>query len=217
MVAHRPASWSDPRMQKPSPELVEASLPQSTEGGGLRRAGFLALLLVVAAGAWVRFSDRVTEWAPGLAAPVHAARSSDQVRGLLELGLVPAAASSAAIQAMQLPDQDAAALQQAVSRERLRLVRLPLFERDGGTGATVLVDANGLTRVVHLTARPVVLSIPVAQAGNVSFRLLDGSPPAGVGPRASPGLGIGAITLNGPVALPALAAGQTLEVGIVAQ
>lgn len=200
-------------MQKPSPEPVEASLPQSSEGGGLRRAGFLALLLVVAAGAWVRFSDRIAEWAPGLAAPVHAAASSDQVSGLLELGLIPASASRAAIQAMQLPDQDAATLQQAVSRDRLRLVRLPLFERDGGTGATVLVDANGLTRVVHLTAQPVVLSIPMAQAGNLSFRLLEGPPSAGAGP----GVGIGAITLNGPVALPTLATGQILEVGIVAQ
>ena len=196
-------------MERSAPQPFEASLPQSSEGSGLRTFCYAVLALLVAAGAWVRFSDRIAGVVPGLAAPGTTATPPAGVRGLVELGLIPAAATDAAVQAMGLPAGDAAALQQAIDRRQMRLVRMPLFERDGGTGATVQVNANGLSRVVHLTAQPVVLTIPMAQVGSVSFRLLGGSPPGGVG--------IGTVTLVGPVMLPTLAAGDTLEVGIVAQ
>ena len=167
------------------------------------------LMLVVLMGGWVRFSDQIGQLAPGLAAPVQTNASGTRVKALLELGLTPVAASAAATQAMNLPSSDTAALQLALDRRRLRLVQLPLFERDGGTGATVEVNANGLTRVISLGAEPVVLSIPIAQVGTVTFRLLGGSLPGGVG--------IGAVTLTGPMALPTLAAGQVLSIGVVAQ
>lgn len=196
-------------MDRASPALAEPSLPQSGEARALRRLGLAALVLLVATGAWVRFSDRIANWAPQLAAPGSASPQSDRVQGLLELGLAPAASESAAIQALQLPAGDAAALQAAVERRRLRLVRLPLYERDGGSGGTVQVEAAGLTQLVQLSAAPVTVAIPVAHAGTLTLRLL--------GPAPAGGLGIGAITLTGPVSLPTLAAGDLLKIGIVAQ
>ncbi len=195
-------------MDRSAPQPFEASLPQSSEGSGLRTFCYAMLALLVAAGAWVRFSDRIASVLPGLAAPGTTAPPAG-LRGLVELGLTPVAATDAAVQAMGLPAGDAAALRQAIDRRQMRLVQMPLFERDGGTGATVQVNANGLSRIVHLTAQPVVLTIPMAQVGSVSFRLLGGAPPGGVG--------VVAVTLVGPVMLPTLAAGDTLEVGIVAQ
>lgn len=197
-------------MQRASPELAEPILPQSSEASGSRRLGCAVLVLLVAMGAWVKFSDRIAGWAPGLAAPVHLpASSNDTLDGLLELGLTPVAATTAAVQSMQLPAPDEAALNASLRDRRLRLVQLPLFERDGGTGAVVQVDANGLKRIIHLTPEPTVLIIPMAQVGSVTFRLISGALPTGVG--------IGAFTLTGPQPLPTLASGQILQIGVVAQ
>ena len=196
-------------MTRSTPEPLEANLPDASQSSGLRTSCYAVLALLVAAGAWVRFSDRIAGVIPALAAPRSAAPQLDPVRGLVELGLVPVAATDATVRAMALPADDEAALRLAISRRQMRLVQIGLFARDGGTGATVEVDANGLTRVMHLTAEPVLLTIPMAQVGTVSLRLLGGSPPAGVG--------IGAITAIGPVALPSLAAGDPLDVGVVAE
>ena len=196
-------------MQRALPEPAEPILPQAGESSVTRRVGYTLLLLLVVTGGWVRFSDRIAGLLPGLAAPGQAVAKPGQVAALLELGLAPAASDAAAVQAMQLPAPDATALNQAISRRRVRLVQLPLFERDGATGAAVEVNANGLSRVIRLTAEPVVLTIPMEQVGSVTFRLLGGALPGGVG--------IGAITLTGPMALPTLAAGQLLQVGVVAQ
>ncbi len=196
-------------MQTALPDLAEPRLPQSGEASGSRRLGCALLVLLVATGAWVRFSDRIAGWAPGLAAPVQAAPGSGKVDGLLELGLTPVAATTAAVQSMRLPAPDEAALTSSLRDRRLRLVQLPLFERDGGTGAVVQVDANGLERIIHLTAQPMLLTIPMDHVGNVTFRLVSPALPSGVG--------IGAITLTGPQALPTLAGGQILQVGVVAQ
>ncbi len=194
-------------MQRASPELVEPSLPQSSEASGSRKLGLGVLVLLVAMGAWVRFSDQIAGWVPALAAPVQDVSKSDAVAGLLELGLTPVASSMAAVQTMGLPAPDQMALVQAVQRRRVRLVQLPLFERDGGAGAAVQVNANGLTRIVHLTPEPTVLTIPMAEVGTVTFRLVGSASP----------VGIGAITLTGPMVLPTLAPGQLLQVGVVAQ
>jgi len=205
-------------MDRASSTPAESSLPQAGQTSGLRKFSYAVLVVLVATGAWVRFSDNIARWAPGLTPPGHVATQSDRVRALLELRLVPAAATAEAVQAMNLPAGDQSALQAEIARKRVRLVQLPVFEGDGGTGAALQVNANGLMQVVHLAAKPVVLTIPMAQTGNVSFRLIStpgtdvtatGVPPGSVG--------IGAITLTGPLALPVLAPGQVLEVGVVAQ
>ena len=196
-------------MNKALPAESEPSLPRSGEGNTLRRLCYATLILLVATGGWVRFSDRIAEIAPALAAPGSAAPQSGRVRGLLELGLAPAAASAAAVQAMGLPAQDQNSLLQALDRRQVRMFQLPVFERDGGTGAAVQVSSGGLTRVVHLSADPIVLTLPISHVGTVSFRMV-GSTPQG-------SLGIGALTLTGPVMLQSIAAGDVLQVGVVAQ
>ena len=204
-----------------APSTLAEPVPAPSGGGaaGLRALAVM-LAVLVAVGGWVRFSDRIAGWIPSLAplaASGGAAAADGRVGALLELGLIPASAGVPAVRAMTLPAKDESALAQAVERRRLRLVRVPLFERDGGSGAVVQVDANGLTQVVHLAAQPIVLTVPMAQVGSLRFRLL-GAPPDVASPGGiQPGVGIGAITLTGPTALPTLQAGQELDVGVVAQ
>ncbi len=197
----------------PSP-LAEPVLAPSGGGAAGVRALAVMLALLVAVGGWVRFSDRIAGWIPALAplAASGGAAAGDRVRALLELGLIPAGDDLQAVGAMNLPFNEASALAQAVERRRLRLVRVPLFERDGGSGAVVRVDANGLSQIVRLSAQPIVLTVPMAEVGSLRFRLLGASPGAAAG-----GVGIGAITLTGPLALPTLQDGQELDVGVIAQ
>ncbi len=196
-------------MPHPSPKLAEPVLPQSGESSALRASCYAGLIVLLALGGWMRFSDRIAAIVPGLAAPGAAAASATPVRGLVELGLVPASQESAQIQAMQLPAGDAGALQQALNRRRVRLVQMPVFENDGGAGGLVQVSSGGMTRTVRLAATPTVLTLPINHVGTVSFRALGASPAGGVG--------IGAITLGGPIGLPTLAPGQVLELGVIAQ
>ncbi len=202
-----------------APSLSAEPVPAPSGGGvaGLRALAVM-LALLVAVGGWLRFSERIGGWIPALAplAAAGGAVSHDQVRALLELGLIPAGAEQPALQAIGLPTQDASALARAVERRRLRLVRVPLFERDGGSGAVVQVDANGLTQIVHLAAQPIVLTMPIAEVGSLRFRLLAGSPGAAPGAPAG-SVGIGAITLTGPLALPTLQAVKEMDVGVLDQ
>ena len=224
----RPALACSLRAMDRAPPTLAEPVPEPSAGGAAgRRVVAVMLALLVALGGWLRFSDRIAGWIPSLA-PLAAsgggAAGNGQVSALLELGLIPASAGLPAVRAMNLPRNDELALAQAVERRRLRLVQVPLFERDGGTGAVVQVDANGLTRIVRLATQPVVLTVPMAQVGSLRFRLLDAAPGASLGdsPGASPGnspggVGIGAITLTGPAALPTLRMGQELDVGVIAQ
>jgi len=192
--------------------LAEPELPQARAGGGARSVLYGLMILVVATGAWVRYGDRLGslggEFAAltGSAAPAPAARP---VQGLIELGLLAQADEAPAIAAMQLPADEAQSLRSAVARRRLRLVKLPVFDRDGSSGTLLRVEASGLTQLIRLGPSPTVLTIPMGEVGNVSFSL------AGMPPRSP--VAIGGLTLNGPVALPPLGGGQTLDVGVVAQ
>ncbi len=200
----------------PAPQAAEPDLPASAGSAALRVTVSTLLAVMLVAGAWVRFNGRIAALSPGLAGP--AAQVADElgesgrVRGLLELGLLPAPAGPEAVAAMGLPTGEAATLAQAVQRGRLRLVRLPLFDAAGSeAGHSVQVSSAGYTRLVPLTRQPVVVTLPIGRVGTVSFR--DASP-GSVGPA---GTTIGALTLSGPVQLPTLAAGQTFDVGVVAQ
>ena len=195
----------------PAPQAAEPDLPASAGSAALRVTVSTLLAVMLVAGAWVRFNGRIAAISPGLAGP--AAQVADElgesgrVRGLLELGLLPAAAGPEAVAAMGLPTGEAATLAQAVQHGRLRLVRLPLFDAAGSeAGRSVQVSSAGYTRLVPLTRQPVVVTLPIGRVGTVSFR--------GAGPGS---VGVGALTLSGPVQLPALAVGQTLDVGVVAQ
>ncbi len=195
-------------MHKALPQTAQPGLEPTPEASPLRGMAYALLILLVATGGWVRFSDRIAGWVPALGAPGPAATGTP-VQGLLELGAAAPASAEAARQALHLPPNQAAALQEAVSRRRLRLVQLPLFERDGGAGEVVEVSAGGLTQRVQLSERPTPVELAIADVGNVSLRVL-GAP-------ASGSVSMGALTLNGPLALPPLAAGHVLELGVVAQ
>ena len=196
----------------PAPQAAEPELTASAGSAALRVTVSTLLAVLLVAGVWVRFNGRIAAIAPGLAGPAALVADelgeSGRVRGLLELGLLPAPAGPDAVAAMGLPTAEAAALAQAVQRGRLRLVRLPLFDAAAGpeAGRIVQVSSAGYTRLVPLTRQPVVVTLPIGRVGTVSFR------DAGPG-----GIGVGALTLTGPVQLPQLAPGQTLDVGVVAQ
>ncbi len=200
-----------PRMDRPpAPHAAEPDLPASTGSAALRATATTLLAAMLVAGVWVRFNDRIAAFSPGLAGPAaqvaDALGESGRVRGLLELGLLPAPAGPEEVAAMGLPPSEAATLADAVRRGRLRLVRLPLFDAGPGTGGSVQVSSAGYTRLVALTRQPVAVTLPIGRVGTVSLR------DAGPG-----GIDVGALTLSGPVQLPTLAAGRTLDVGVVAQ
>lgn len=202
----------------PIPQPAEPDLPAAAGSAALNATVSALLAVMLVAGVWVRFNDRIAAISPGLAGP--AAQVADElgqsgrVRGLLELGLLPAPAGPEAVAAMGLPTAEAATLAQAVQRGHLRLVRLPLFDAGAAgpeAGRSVQVSSGGYTRLVPLTRQPVIVTLPIGRVGTVSFR---GASPGSISPG---GITIGALTLSGPVQLPALAAGQTLDVGVVAQ
>ncbi|MCQ8241594.1 hypothetical protein [Rhizosaccharibacter radicis] len=189
----------------------------------MRSTVYILLALLVAAGGWVRFNDRIAEVSPVLAAPAapasQAIAAAHQIKGLVELGMVPSSETGAAVSAMKLPAPEAASLTRALDEDRVRLVRLPLFDTGLSTpgGRLVQVSTAGFTQVIRLSDAPLAVVLPINRVGEVSFRMLGGSAdpaaPAGETRLAA----IGALTLSGPVHLPDLHAGDQLTVGVVAQ
>lgn len=204
-------------MQSLSPrEAAEPSIPDAAGSGALRTTVYGVLLVLVLAGAWVRFNHQIAALAPALAAPVAgvANQLADQgrVKGLVEVGLLPLSATAEAVAQMGLPAGDAAALTEAVRRGRQRLVRLPLFDLsptlpgDDGAGRGIEVSSGGYTRFILLTRQPLTITLPISRIGAVSFRNANAEM-----------IDIGALTLTGPVRLPDLPAGQLMDVGVIAQ
>ncbi len=206
----------DPSQPYALPETnSEPPLPHHAGADALRTTIYSLLAVMLLAGAWVRFNDRIGAIAPALSGPAAGvadeAGLSGRIKGLIEVALVAPSATPQAIAALQLPGADLAALTQAVEQQRLRLVRLPLFDASPGIsnglgGRAVVVSSGGYTRMVRLGRAPVVLTLPIARVGTVSFHGLDAAP-----------VTIGAVTLSGPMTLPSLSGGQVLNVGIVAQ
>jgi hypothetical protein len=202
------------RLLKTSAPEQAIAVPASPSG--LRTSFFAVLVIMVAAGAWVRFNDRIAAIVPALAGPAAAAADqagvSTRLKALVELGLVPVSATAEAVAAMGLPAADAALLSEAVRRDRLRLVRVPLVDdsadqpTDAGAGRTVEVSSAGYTTLVRLTRQPTIVTLPVGPIGTIQFHT------------ASPdGVAIGTFTLAGPMRLPFMSPRQTLSVGVVAQ
>ena len=166
-----------------------------------------ALGLLVLTGVWVRFNDRVAALLPFLAAPGTAA--SVEPSGLVELALLPQSEAQAAVAGMGLSASDAGALTEALRRGRLRLVRMPVFDAQPDPSAarrTVRVSAGGYATTVPLAVQPAPVTLPVGPVGTVLFSA------TGAG-----AVSVGALTLDGPVRFPDLPAGQSLEVGVIAQ
>jgi hypothetical protein len=190
---------------------AEEALPASAGTGGLQVTFYALLAVALAAGAWVRFNDQIAAIAPALAAPAAsvAAQTSGagQMKALVELGLLPNTAAQEAVAAMGLPTGDAALLTEALARRRVRLMHVPIVDASDSTADRVIeVSSAGYTTLVHVTRQPVTVTLPVGPVGTISFRT------------ASPdGVGIGLLTLAGPVRLPDLPAGQRMEVGVIAQ
>lgn len=192
----------------------EPPLPQHAGADAVRTTIYSLLAVMLLAGAWVRFNDRIGAIAPALTGPAASvadeAGLSGRIKGLVEVALVEPGATTQAIAALQLPGADRRALTQAVEQQKLRLVRLPLFDAspglDDAPGRAVVVSSGGYTRMVRLGRAPIVLTLPIARVGTVSFHGLDAAP-----------VTIGAVTLDGPMTLPSLSGGQVLNVGVVAQ
>lgn len=208
-------------MERLSPiPTEEQPVPGTTGTSSLRVTVYSLLALLLAAGGWVRFNDQIASVSPALAGPAAGAAAevadAGAIRQLLELGMLPQATAPAAVAALGLPPADAAAMTDALRRDRLRLVQLPLFDAgmsapgDALTGRMVEVSSGGYTRLVRLSRQPVLVTLPIDRVGTVSFRI----PANDTGSEA---LGIGAFTLTGPMHLPDISQGQELDVGVVAQ
>jgi hypothetical protein len=195
-------------------ETSEAEIPQAGGTSVLRGTLYTLLSLMLLAGAWVRFNSQIASIVPALAGPAADIADqlgfSDHAHGLLALDLLPAGAPADAIAAMGLNAADTASLTEALRRQRLRLVHLPVLDVSpvlaAGDGRSVEVSSGGYTRLVRLTRQPVTLTLPIAVAGTVTFRTADAA-----------SVSIGALTLAGPVRLPDLQSGESLRVGVLAQ
>ncbi len=193
---------------------AEPSLPDPAGSAALRGVAYTLLMLILLAGAWIRFNPQIAALAPMLAGPAAdvAAQMAapGRLRGLAEVALVPLADTGEAVAAMRLPAAEAAALTQAVRRGRLRLVRLPLFDSGADAADAVArvieVSAGGYTTTVQLTRLPVAVTLPIGAVGTAAIRNLGGDT-----------VGVGAVTLAGLVRLPDLPAAAGLEIGVVAQ
>ena len=193
----------------------EAEIPQSGGTSVLRGTLYTVLALMLLSGAWVRFNGQIASIAPFLAGPAGDIADqlgfSSRARGLLALDLLPTGAAAEAVAAMGLNAADTASLTEALRRQRLRLVHLPVLDVSpalavGDAGRSVEVSSGGYTRLVRLTRQPVTLTLPIAVAGAVTFRTT-----------GADSVSIGALTLAGPVRLPDLQGGETLHVGVLAQ
>lgn len=195
----------------PSPAAEATPPPQA--GSGLRTTAYLLVALMLAGAAWVRFNAQIVQVVPALAGPAAdiANRLADEsrIKGLIELAMVPAATVAEALPAMALPPPQQRQLGEAIARRRLKLVRMPLVDLSAtaaDAGRAVRVSAGGYTRIVQLGRQPVVVTLPIGPAGSVSFET-----------ESADGVSIGAISLSGLIRLPDLAAGQGMDVGIIAQ
>jgi hypothetical protein len=90
---------------------------------------------------------------------------------------------------------------------RVRLVRMPLIDESPSDGGhDVIVSTAGYSRPLRLVRTPVVVTLPLGPAGEVSFATPD-----------LDAVGIGTMGVSGPIRLPDLARGDVLSVGVVAQ
>jgi hypothetical protein len=199
----------------PSPPSYNAEpLPHAASQGGSawRSTLYTVFTIALLAGFWLRFNPQIAAIAPGLAGPgALVAQTADpsQIRGLIEVGVLPQGQEAPAVAAMGLSQTDAGLLTQALQRGRLRLARLPLLDDSAtlpGAGHIVQVSAGGYTRQILLTRQPQVVTFPIGPAGTISFST----------PELS-GVGIVGLGLSGPVRLPDIAAGQVFSVGVIAQ
>ncbi len=200
-------------MKRLLPPRAEPPIPLRVGSGGLHITAYTLLALMVAGAAWVRFNNQIAETVPVLAGPAEAVADriadASRIKGLVELAILPPSATPEAVASMGLPAADARSLSGALSRRRLRLVHMPLVDlsaTQADQGRIVRVSTAGYTRVVQLSRTPVTLTLPVGPVGTVSFQT-----------SSADGVGIGAVTMAGLARLPALPAGATLSVGIVAQ
>jgi hypothetical protein len=193
----------------------EAEIPQAGGTSVLRSTLYTVLALMLLAGAWVRFNSQIGAIAPVLAGPAGGMADqlgfSSRARGLMALDLLPAGAVAEAVAAMGLSAADTASLTEALRRERVRLVRMPVLDANpvaaaDDSGRSIEVSSGGYTRLVRLTRQPVTLTLPISVAGTVTFRTA-----------GADSVSIAALTLAGPVRLPELQSGESLRVGVLAQ
>ena len=184
--------------------------------GSMQRMAYGLLAVLLLSGAWIRFNDRLAELSPGLASPVaqriaERAALAGQPASLAELALLAPGADAAATAGLGLPRDQAAAMAADLRRDRIRLVQVPLFDAGAvGTGPRMVsVSSGGYGRLVALTRTPTMVMLPIDRVGTISFRTAGAGSPDPVG--------IGMLTLAGPLQLPDLAAGQRLDVGVIAQ
>ena len=196
----------------PAP-ATEPFVPARAGMGALHTTAYTLLALMVTGAAWVRFNDQIAATVPAFAGPAEAVSDqladASRIKGLVELAILPADAAAEAVASMALPVSDARQLTDALQRRRLRLIRIPLIDLSAAPserGRAVQVSAGGYTRLIRLSRTPVTVTLPVGPVGTVSFQTA-----------STDGVGIGAMTLTGLARLPALPAGATLEVGVIAQ
>lgn len=113
----------------------------------------------------------------------------------------------AATAAMRLLPSAEASLQEDTQRARVKLVWITLFDANAEDGDAVRVETDGFRQDVVLRKSPVRIAIPVGPTGTVRLTgIIDGE-----GGGVTPGI----VTPLGPVPLPVLSVGQSINVPVI--
>ncbi|WP_242010598.1 hypothetical protein [Acetobacter musti] len=200
-------------MSQPPDPLRKARPEAETSGGGMRAMvmTIAGISLLAGGGFWLNSAgqnaasppppamQRTTESPP----PTH---NGPQIAGAFAL-IAPEHAARALRDAGYSPS-DQARILAGIKRKEYRLVNLPFFDA-GGHGGAVSVQSGPVTRIVPLSQKPVSVLLPILVSGEVQ-----------VNPASDPGMaGIaaGALTILGPMELPAIHRDEYLTLTVIAQ
>ncbi|NHO32460.1 hypothetical protein [Acetobacter fallax] len=198
--------------QQPDP-LRKARPEAETTGGGLRAMVITVagISLLAGGGFWLNNSSNspssappVTQGTTGLAQ--EAAHTGPTVAAQFAL-IAPEHAAKALRDAGYSASEQAKILA-GIKRREYRLVNLPFFDA-GGHGGAVSVQSGPVTRVVLLSQKPVSVILPILISGEVQVNPVSDPGVAGVEP--------GALTILGPMALPAIHRDEYLTMTVIAQ
>jgi hypothetical protein len=114
---------------------------------------------------------------------------------------------AAAADQLGLPAAARQALLADAESQRVRLVWLSLYDSDAEDGDVVDITTSGFSYRLRLTRKPVAIAVPLAPGARIQ---LTGAIDGGGG-----GVTVGVIAPGGPLPLPPLSVGQTIDLPVV--
>jgi len=170
----------------------------------LTAAVVAAGVLAAVATAWVT-SGSTPQGDSGLSVQAKAERlATFQSGGPLALTGIPDAEEASALEDMALPAEQATALERDLAEADTRLAYVTVWDDYAEDGDVITIESAGFTKTVSLTNAPQRFVVPIA-GGMITMRgVRDGGG----------GITMGAQAAGGPVLVPVIAPGETVQVPV---